>query len=498
VSLHCGAVVWLLLSVTPGVAQRSTLFPLVRVADLTVGEEAEVELSNRFIAKVKLLAVNETRDPIRDAIRKAEVEVEIDGIQATLNCGNYQLPVVVGTVEVDCPITGGYRSNANRGGDPWGLDKDARLRLWPKGYPYIKPGTFVYPAKQRWFASDTQMSNEPVFVDGGEKPSGRSIYYHSGLDIGGAEGLVDVVAATDGLVVSLGGETLAGQDKDTPVNQRYDVIYIRDRRGWYYRYSHLHSFDEGVELGKRVKIGQKLGLLGKEGGSGGWAHLHFEVKSRQPSGKWGTEEGYAFLWNAYQWEHKPEVIAVARPHHFIGAGEKVTLDAGKSWARSGKIASYSWTFSDGTDASGVKIERRYDTPGVYSEILKVTDEAGHVDYDFAVVQVVEKQAPDAKPEKVPPSLHAAYAPTMGVKAGEAVTFKVRVFRTTHGQETWDFGYGSAKVRVQSDGNVEKHAKDGYAVTTHVYEKSGDYIARVERSNERGEKAVARVHVRVEE
>ena len=103
------------------------------------------------------------------------------------------------------------------------------------------------------------MSNQPVFVDGGEIPSRRAIYYHSGLDIGGAEELTEVVAATDGLVVSLGDEVLAGQEDDTPISERYDVIYILDRRGWYYRYSHLHSFDEGIELGKRVKIGQPLG-----------------------------------------------------------------------------------------------------------------------------------------------------------------------------------------------------------------------------------------------
>ena len=42
-------------------------------------------------------------------------------------------------------------------------------------------------------------------------------------------------------------------------------------------------------------MGQKLGVLGKEGGSGGWTHLHFDITKRQPSGLWGIEEGYAFL-----------------------------------------------------------------------------------------------------------------------------------------------------------------------------------------------------------
>src|SRR5262249_40867355 len=87
-----------------------------------------------------------------------------------------------------------------------------------------------------------------------------------------AEALVDVVAATDGLVVSSGTAVLDGYEK-TPVQPRYDVIYLLDEQGWYYRYSHLHSFDAAVKPGARVKMGHKLGLLGKEGGSGGWSHL---------------------------------------------------------------------------------------------------------------------------------------------------------------------------------------------------------------------------------
>ena len=99
-------------------------------------------------------------------------------------------------------------------------------------------------------------------------------------------------AATDGLVVSSGKEVLPGFD-DTPVNIRYDVVYLLDDRGWYYRYSHLASIDPAIRPGVKVKMGQAIGVLGKEGGSGGWAHLHFEAVSRQPSGEWGTQEGYA-------------------------------------------------------------------------------------------------------------------------------------------------------------------------------------------------------------
>ncbi|MCX6908088.1 MAG: hypothetical protein NTY01_08600, partial [Verrucomicrobia bacterium] len=107
-------------------------------------------------------------------------------------------------------------------------------------------------------------------------------------------------------------------------------------------------------------------------------------------------------------------------------------------------------------------------------------------YDFAVVQVLDK----AHPDQLTPSIQAAYAPSLGIKAGEPVTFKVRSFRTTHGEEAWNFGDGSAPVTVKSDGCVKSLAKDGFAVTEHRFAKSGDYIIRVERANERGEKAIA--------
>jgi hypothetical protein len=99
---------------------------------------------------------------------------------------------------------------------------------------------------------------------------------------------------------------------------------------------------------------------------------------------------------------------------------------------------------------------------------------------------------------LPPSIHASYSPSLKIRPGDPVTFKVRSFRTTHGDETWDFGDGTAPVSVRSDGNVKSLAKDGYAVTEHRFRRSGHHLVRVERSNERGEKATAHLSVLVEE
>src|SRR5262249_46956412 len=135
---------------------------------------------------------------------------------------------------------------------------------------------------------------------------------------------------------------------------------------------------------------------------------------------------------------------------------------------SGAIAHYDWTFTDGTSANGPTVERTYPRSGEYSEILKITDAKGEVDYDFATVLVIDKETP----ERLPPTLHAAYVPTSGIRPGQPVTFKVRCFRYTFGQETWDFGDGTPTVTTRSDGNVEQHAKDGYAVVEHRFAKPG--------------------------
>ena len=472
--------------------------PLVRVVDLDIGETTQLELCNGQRVKVELLKLRETRDPIRQAVRSAEVTVKVEGEEITLESGMYNLPRPVAGVQIDCSITKGYNSN----GTPsfWGLDKDARLRLWPAGSPLLKPGSYIYPVDQRWFATRTWFDNEPV--DGGTKILPK-IYYHSGLDIGGSERQVKVIAATDAVVVSSGEDVLPeyllkdgsipkyGQGK-SPVAPRGDVVYLKDGRGWFYRYSHLHKINDAIRPGRIIDQGTEIGLLGKKGSSGGWSHLHFEIKSRQPSGKWGTQAGYAFLWEAYRNQYKPQLVANTRRKSFLMAGDDATLDGSKSYSATDSIRKYEWTFSDGTAASGSRVTRTYDRPGVFSEILKVTDEAGHVDYDFAEVHVLDPKQPGL----YVPRIHAAYWPTLGNRVNVPITFKVRSFGNQDGSEVWDFDDGSPPVSVKSDGNAEQQAADGYAITHHTYQQPGDYLVRVQRSRNDGVTATTRLHVRV--
>jgi len=483
----------MLVSLVLSCNRPAEIAPIRVVAEMDIGESKKITLSNGDQVKLTLLEISVERDSLRNAIRSVQVKLNIEGEEVSLGCGNYQLPVEVGKVQIDCPIVKDYYTNSSQ--DRWGLSKDARFRLWPEGSPLIEPGTFVYPVKQRWFANMTQSGNEPCYVDWGEDPDSESIYYHSGHDIGGAEGMDEIVSATDGLVISSLGDTLEGYD-DFPGDIRRDVVWVLTDWEWYIRYSHLDSTDPAIQPGSRVSMGQRIGFMGKQGGSGGWVHLHFELKNRETaSGSWGTEDAYAYLWEAYVGQYDPDLIAVARPHKLVWTGQQTTLDGGRSKSLAGEVVSWEWTFTDGTTADGLTQVRSYARPGEYSEILKVTDSGGNVDYDFTVVQVYDRE----NPGKYIPVLQPAYHPTMDIHPGDPVTFLVRSFNVETGNEVWDFGDGSPQDTVRSVAPTRQNYTEGkFAETVHSFTEPGDYIVKVERSDMNGIRAVAHLHVVVGE
>jgi len=467
---------------------EALLDPLFRSFDLDVGQSREVTLADGAVVTVKLIGIKEKRDPVRDALRGVELSVEVNGVRGILPCATYNLPRELGGVRIDCPVIKGYlRSYTNH----WSIDRDARFRVWPKQGPFIRPGTFRYPVEQRWGAASTLFDNE---IGDGELYGPERVYYHQGFDFGGADRIVPIYAATDGVVVSARGKS--ADDIPDCIRPRYDVVYLRDPRGWYYRYSHFDSIDASVEVGGKVTIGQQIGVLGKEGGSGGWSHLHFELIRPQENGKYGSDSMYAFLHQVYQAENDEPVIAVARPQILGFVGEPILLDGSRSWCAAGRGGmKYGWTFDDGTKATGAKVEHLFAKPGRYRPTLKVTDANGNVDYDFGKITAAD---PD-----VPPIgrcyLHAAYWPTKNIRPGDEVRFLVRSFRfkPVQGDEIWDFGDGSPTVRTRSDGAVNHRNKDGYAITKHCFEKPGYYIVTVRRSNDDGQWAVDKLDVRVE-
>lgn len=475
------------------------LNPLRTVVELNLQESKQITLNNGDVVELKLLEIDGVHDNHRGALRAATVRIAVNGEEVSLGVGNYHLPVTVGGVQIDCPVVAGYYKSTSR--DAWKLKKDARLRLWPERSPYLEPGTFMYPIRQAWFAGMTQMGNEPPYVPRGEQID-MEVKYHSGLDISGAEGLTEIVSATDGLIISANSEVLEGYEKVFPERlegeyvyppgPRPDVAYVIDPRGWLIRYSHMDSIEPDIKPGATISMGQRIGLLGKKGASGGYAHLHFEVFSRQTaSGEWGSEDAYAYAWEAYVREYNPSLLAVARPHRLARTGEPVILDGSRSRSLVGDINGYEWSFSGGSRARGAVQHRVYEEPGEYSEVLKVTDSEGNIDYDVTVVQVYERE----HPERAIPTIHASFYPTLDLDAGEPVTFMVRLFTPEEGQAVWDFGDGTPPVTVQTEGITNENRIDGkYATTRHAFDRPGQYIVSIQGTDEDG--ITATTHLKV--
>src|SRR6476660_6887023 len=80
--------------------------PLMRVVDLNAGEPAaEVVLHNGTKARIELLEHSAVSDSVRGAVRHARVRLKVNGKEVQLECGNYNLPVTVAGVQVDCAVT---------------------------------------------------------------------------------------------------------------------------------------------------------------------------------------------------------------------------------------------------------------------------------------------------------------------------------------------------------------------------------------------------------
>ncbi|GEM_PF-287933 len=468
-------------------SQPATAMPRRRAVDLDPGEACRVTLCDGQTIDVELIDVAEREDSIVGAVRDADVRVRVNGREVLLGCGNYHLPTTVNAVRLDCPITSGYRTRTNF--DRWGLFKRARLRLWPADTEIEPPERFVLPLNAAWLSSTTQSGNEPVFVDGGDRPGQVRTYYHDGHDMGGVEGDTEIVAAVAGRLISYAGRAESGIDPQAHV-PRADRLAIRDDYGWLHIYSHLKEIAD-LEPGQEIAQGQHLGTLGKQGSSGGWSHLHYLLKAIQPSGAWGTEDAYAYLWAAWRHQHDPALVAVARPHQLARVGDVVVLDSTRSWSRSGKHEA-TWILSDGSQDTGTATEIIYTRAGVYSEVLRLRDADGHEDYDFAVVHVLDT----APAGNLPPTLHAAFHPTENLRVDQPVTFVVRSFRSLPGEETWDFGDGSPTVRVTSDANRNPHAADGYARVSHHYAAPGHYVACVTHTAPNGLTATMRLHIEI--
>jgi len=481
------AIFALLLGVLP-LANRAADFDNVRKnVDLNVGETVEVTLYDGTTATITLLDTLITRDRIRLAIREARVKLSVDGEEKWLTAGNYNLPVKFKNVKIDVPFLKIYLSNGTFPDGMWKLSKDVRLRVWPVDKDVNPDGLIAYPIDQKFLATNTTAALEPVEIDHDNiKPNPYDpIYYHWGIDMAGVKAVTPVLAAGDGVVICAGTDHIEDPIFDL-AGPRFDRVFVKMDNGWVYRYSHLHSFN--VSVGQHVKGGEQIAILGNNWSD--FAHMHFEIWSLNDAGEYVLEVAYPYIWEAYKKAHNPKIIAVAKPHRYIGVGDTTTLDAAKSVSFEGNIIKYEWTFHDGTTATGKNVTKQYDKPGYYSEMVKVTNDKGNSEYDFIHVTVVY----DNQPNKEYGYTTVSYYPTFNIKPGQVLTFKGRYFNVFEGEDHWDFGDGSPVEITHS--NPDRYSQTGYAELKHAYEKPGHYVVSFSRTTDDGIPSTTQLSIQV--
>jgi peptidoglycan LD-endopeptidase LytH len=134
--------------------------------------------------------------------------------------------------------------------------------------PWLAMGVF---AIRLWTMPAPSLLGMPVQ---GVKPSGlRDTWHaaraparkHEGIDIFAKKG-TPVVSATDGIVTSVGENSLGGQ-----------VVWVLGPSGHLHYYAHLDQFAD-VARGKRVQAGTSLGTVGNTGNARTTPpHLHYGI-----------------------------------------------------------------------------------------------------------------------------------------------------------------------------------------------------------------------------
>ena len=134
-------------------------------------------------------------------------------------------------------------------------DRQAFIRRVPQvAEPPLTAGGYIYPVFGR---------ND--YTDQYGTSSEGSNYQH-GVDLFGQLGQ-PIVAVADGTLFAVGWNHATG-----------NRLWIRDRQGNQFAYSHLSAFSTLTSNGAHVRAGQVVGFMGNTGNTGGEpTHLHFEV-----------------------------------------------------------------------------------------------------------------------------------------------------------------------------------------------------------------------------
>jgi len=163
--------------------------------------------------------------------------------------------------------------------------------------------------------------------------------------------------------------------------------------------------------------------------------------------------------------NRPPVAVFTESAESAFTGEPIFFNASASYDLDGTVVSYFWDFGDGTNATGIVVERAYADDGNYTVTLTLTDNDGATSPTSSTKNIYNR----------PPVASFTYSPDFPI-AGQNVTFDASASYDPDGyiaNYTWDFG----------DGNITTATT---AVITHVYAMEGNYPVILNVTDDDGE------------
>jgi len=161
-------------------------------------------------------------------------------------------------------------------------------------------------------------------------------------------------------------------------------------------------------------------------------------------------------------ENLPPVALFTENATTVLTGEVISFNASASYDPDGSVASYFWTFGDGSNATGVTTSHSYSDNGVYTVTLTVTDNMSATGSTNATKTVLNRS---------PFASFTENATT--VLTGEVISFNASSSSDPDGSIAsyfWDFGDGTNGTGVVID---HAYADNGiYAVTLTVTDDDG--------------------------
>jgi len=149
--------------------------------------------------------------------------------------------------------------------------------------------------------------------------------------------------------------------------------------------------------------------------------------------------------------NQPPVANFTTSATTVYTGDSVTFNASSSYDPDGTIVSYSWTFGDGTNATGITVTHSYAENGTYTVTLTVTDNDGATASTSATTTVLNRS----------PVASFTSSPT-GPYTGSSVTFNASASYDPDGiivSYFWTFGDGTNGTGM---------------IATHSYVENGTY------------------------